>query len=160
MRFPGEALNQNSQVNRCGDNDRGKNTRDPESLACVSGWTVLLGELENSRGDVSSHEVTGHSSAPDRDYPLNKLQGPAPLPHPQSSSKAVRTIKLDPLDYPNLIRGNKQFAAETFKTQHVFRTMRKSILCSNFRGQQYLLHHRHSPTGREGISVCCKVLFS
>lgn len=76
MRFPGEALNQNSQVNRCGDNDRGKNKRDPESLACVSGWTVLLGELENSRGDVNSHEVTGHSSAPNRDSPLNKLQGP------------------------------------------------------------------------------------
>lgn len=114
MRFPG-----GSKPELTGQLGVGIKT---EGETNVTGWTVLLGELENSRGDR-----TGHSSAPDRDSPLTKHQGPRPpLPHPHGASKAVRTIKLDPLfffkldplDYPNLITGNKQFGAETFKSNH------------------------------------------
>ena len=85
MRFPG-----GSKPELAGQLGVGIET---EGDTNITGWTALLGELENSRGDR-----TGHSSAPDRDSLLSKRQGPRPpLPHPRGASKAVRTIKLDPL---------------------------------------------------------------
>ena len=65
-------------------------------------------------GDVHGAQLSPWQRLPTQQAPRTS----ATITNPHGGSKAVRTIKLDPLDYPNLIRGSKQFGAETFKYDH------------------------------------------